>query len=158
MSAWFYNWDSWSQCAEWITSKYHKRRLPWISSDPPDKYRDRLQEIQFTQFSAHKPWLIRRHWSSNCDKTQGRYCLDGNQARQINRARFNVFAYLSLLPAVCTHELLRCAADCTGTQRPVYETPIITAPFPAALEPDRGSSRMLLQVGPFPNVSDGSRS
>jgi hypothetical protein len=61
-----------------------------------------------------------------------------------------------LLPTVCTHELLRSAADCTVTQRPVQETPIITAPCPAALQLNRGSSRMLRQVGHIPNVSDGS--
>ena len=72
----------------------------------------------------------------------------------------SILMYLPIATASCvgTHELLRCAVDCTGTQCPVHETPIITAPCPAALEPNRGSSRMLLEAGPFPNITDGSRS
>jgi hypothetical protein len=70
-----------------------------------------------------------------------------------------MYLHIATASYVGTHELLRCAADCTGTQRPVHETPIITAPCPAALEPNRGSSRMLLQAGPFltlPTVAEAN--
>jgi hypothetical protein len=137
--------DSWSVCAEWTTSKYHKLRLSWISSAPPGN-----TGTGYNRFISHnyhlQAWLIRRQWISNWDKTRRRYCLGGIQARHIYRTRFTAFAIPTII-RVSTHEWLRCAADCTGTQRPVYETPIITAPCPAALEPNRGSSRMLLQAG-----------